>query len=77
MLTLWGVAIVAAGFLARFNPLLVVTVAAIATGLLGGLPLASVVAPSSAGSWVGVGRSLGLLGIAHQRPRRARGRRPS
>ncbi len=37
MLTLIGIAIVVVGFLARFNPLLVVTVAALVTGLAGGL----------------------------------------
>jgi uncharacterized membrane protein len=43
MLTLCGIAIVVAGFVAGFNPLLVVTVAAIATGLAGGLDLVAVV----------------------------------
>ncbi|WP_018131852.1 DUF969 domain-containing protein [Effusibacillus pohliae] len=38
MLTLIGIAIVIVGFAMRFNPLLVVTVAGIATGLAGHLP---------------------------------------
>ncbi|MDN4593715.1 DUF969 domain-containing protein [Polycladomyces subterraneus] len=38
MLTLIGIAIVIVGFALRFNPLLVVTVAGIATGLAGDLP---------------------------------------
>ena len=38
MLILWGVAIVIVGFAVRLNPLLVVVLAAIATGLLAGLP---------------------------------------
>ena len=38
-----GIAIVVAGFALRFNPLLVVVVAAIATGLLGGLDFVSVI----------------------------------
>jgi uncharacterized membrane protein len=38
MLTLIGIAIVIVGFALRFNPLLVVTVAGIATGLAGHLP---------------------------------------
>jgi uncharacterized membrane protein len=43
MLVLLGVGIVVLGFLVRLNPLLVVTVAAIATGLLGGMDLVAVV----------------------------------
>lgn len=39
-----GIAIVVAGFLLRFNPLLVVTVAAISTGLAAGLDLVAVIA---------------------------------
>jgi uncharacterized membrane protein len=43
MLILWGVAIVIVGFAVRLNPLLVVALAAMATGLLAGLsPLAVV-----------------------------------
>lgn len=38
MLTLLGVAVVVLGFAARFNPLLVVVVAAMVTGLAAGLP---------------------------------------
>jgi len=38
-----GIAIVVAGFAFRFNPLLVVVVAAIATGLLGGLDFVAVI----------------------------------
>ena len=37
MLTLAGIAIIAIGFVAGFNPLLVVTVAAVVTGLAAGL----------------------------------------
>jgi uncharacterized membrane protein len=44
MLILWGVAIVIAGFAIRLNPLLVVTAAAIVTGLLAGLPPLAVLA---------------------------------
>ena len=44
MLTLLGVAIVVAGFAARFNPLLVVVVAAIVTGVAAGLPPLEVLA---------------------------------
>lgn len=43
-LPLLGIAIVVAGFALRFNALLVVAVAAVATGLLGGLSLHEVVA---------------------------------
>ena len=43
MLTLSGIAIVVVGFLLRLNPLLVVTVAALVTGLAGGLDLVTVV----------------------------------
>jgi len=43
MLTLIGIVIVIAGFALRANPLLVVTVAALATGLAGGLDLYSLV----------------------------------
>jgi uncharacterized membrane protein len=43
MLVLAGIAIVVAGFLARLNPLLVVTAAALATGLLGGMAPVAVV----------------------------------
>ncbi|HEY2660120.1 MAG TPA: DUF969 domain-containing protein [Caulobacteraceae bacterium] len=43
MLTLIGVPIVVLGFLLRFNPLLVVTVAAVATGLAGGMNPVAVV----------------------------------
>ena len=35
---LLGIALVVVGFALRFNPLLVVAVAAIVTGLLGGMP---------------------------------------
>ena len=41
---LLGIALVVIGFALRFNPLLVVAVAAIATGLLGGMPFLKVVA---------------------------------
>lgn len=41
---LLGIALVVLGFALRFNPLLVVAVAAIATGLLGGLPFLKVLA---------------------------------
>jgi uncharacterized membrane protein len=44
MLTLLGVAVVVLGFAARFNPLLVVVVAALVTGLCAGLPPLQVVA---------------------------------
>jgi uncharacterized membrane protein len=43
MLTLSGIAVVVIGFLLRLNPLLVVTVAALVTGLAGGLDLVTVV----------------------------------
>ncbi len=43
MLTLCGIVIVVAGFVAGFNPLLVVTVAAVATGLAAGLDPVAVV----------------------------------
>ncbi len=43
MLTLCGIAIVVAGFVAGINPLLVVTVAAVATGLAAGLDIVTVV----------------------------------
>ena len=42
-LVLAGIAIVVAGFALRLNPMLVVTVAAIATGLLGGMSLFDIV----------------------------------
>lgn len=41
---LLGIALVVLGFALRFNPLLVVAVAAVATGLLGGMPFLKVVA---------------------------------
>ena len=41
---LLGIALVVLGFALRFNPLLVVAVAAIATGLLGGMPFLKVLA---------------------------------
>jgi uncharacterized membrane protein len=41
---LLGIALVVLGFALRFNPLLVVAVAAIVTGLLGGMPFAKVLA---------------------------------
>ncbi len=44
MLTLSGIAVVVVGFLLRLNPLLVVTVAALVTGLAGGLDLVTVIA---------------------------------
>jgi uncharacterized membrane protein len=44
MLTLVGVLIVVVGFLLRLNPLLVVTLAGVATGLAAGLDVAAVVA---------------------------------
>lgn len=44
MLVLSGIAVVVVGFLLRLNPLLVVTVAALVTGLAGGLDLLTVVA---------------------------------
>ena len=44
MLILWGVAIVIVGFAIRLNPLLVVVLAALATGLLAGQPLVAVIA---------------------------------
>ncbi|MDO9489774.1 MAG: DUF969 family protein, partial [Sphingomonadaceae bacterium] len=44
MLVLSGIAVVVVGFLLRLNPLLVVTVAALVTGLAGGLDLVTVVA---------------------------------
>jgi uncharacterized membrane protein len=44
MLTLLGVAVVVLGFAARFNPLLVVVVAALVTGRCAGLPWLDVVA---------------------------------
>lgn len=44
MLTLLGVAVVVLGFAARFNPLLVVVVAALVTGLAAGLPPLEVLA---------------------------------
>ena len=43
MLTLSGILIVVVGFVARLNPLLVVTVAAIVTGLAGGLDFITVI----------------------------------
>jgi uncharacterized membrane protein len=43
MLTLSGILIVVVGFVARLNPLLVVTVAAIVTGLAGGLDFVTVI----------------------------------
>lgn len=44
MLVLSGIAVVVIGFLLRLNPLLVVTVAALVTGLAGGLDLVTVIA---------------------------------
>lgn len=44
MLVLSGIVVIVAGFLLRLNPLLVVTVAAFATGLAAGLDLVTVVA---------------------------------
>ncbi len=43
MLSLIGIAVVVVGFMARLNPLLVVTVAALVTGLAGGMGLVEVV----------------------------------
>ena len=43
MLTLLGIAVLVAGFVLRVNPLLVVTVAALVTGLAGGLGVLEVV----------------------------------
>ena len=43
MLVLLGIVIVVVGFLVRLNPLLVVTAAALATGLLGGMDFVGVV----------------------------------
>ena len=43
MLTLSGILIVVVGFIARLNPLLVVTVAAVVTGLAGGLDFITVI----------------------------------
>ena len=43
-LPLLGIALVVLGFALRFNPLLVVAVAAIVTGLLGGMPFLKVLA---------------------------------
>jgi len=42
-LTLLGVLVIVLGFAARLNPLLVVTAAAIVTGLAGGLDLVAVI----------------------------------
>ena len=44
MLTLIGIAIVVVGFVLRINPLLVVTIAGLATGIAGGLSLLEVIA---------------------------------
>ena len=44
MLTLCGIVIVVAGFVAGINPLLVVTVAALATGVAAGLDIVAVIA---------------------------------
>jgi uncharacterized membrane protein len=44
MLTLLGVAVVVVGFAARFNPLLVVVIAAMVTGLAAGIPPLTVLA---------------------------------
>jgi len=44
VLTLSGIAVVVLGFLLRLNPLLVVTTAALVTGLAGGLDLVAIVA---------------------------------
>src|SRR3989454_11352256 len=44
MLTLSGIAIVVVGFVLRINPLLVVTIAGLATGIAGGLSLLEVIA---------------------------------
>jgi len=44
MMSLIGIAVVIAGLMARFNPIVVVTVAAIVTGLAGGLDILTVVA---------------------------------
>ena len=46
MLTLSGIVIVIVGFALRFNPLLVVVVAGIVTGLAGGLPVEKFLLPS-------------------------------
>lgn len=43
MLSLIGIVVVVAGFMARLNPLLVVTVAAVVTGLAGGMGLVEVI----------------------------------
>src|SRR3546814_21085714 len=44
MLVLIGILIIIAGFLLRFNPLLVIMASALATGLAAGLDLAAIVA---------------------------------
>ena len=66
-LPLLGIALVVLGFALRFNPLLVVAVAAIATGLLGGMPFLNVLSPhvgpagpNHIGQWV---RDIQALGI--------------
>lgn len=43
MMNLLGIAVVAAGLAARFNPVLVVTAAAVVTGLAGGLDLIAII----------------------------------
>jgi len=44
MLVLAGIAVIVAGFLLRFNPLLVVAVSALVTGLAAGLPATTILA---------------------------------
>ena len=44
MLVLIGIVIIIAGFLLRFNPLLVIMASALATGLAAGLDIAAIVA---------------------------------
>jgi uncharacterized membrane protein len=54
MLVLSGVGVIALGFLLRFNPLLVIVVAAAVTGLAAGLDPLAILAPgcrSARGRW--------------------------
>ena len=46
MLVLIGILIIIAGFVLRFNPLLVIMASALATGLAAGLDIAAIIAAS-------------------------------
>jgi uncharacterized membrane protein len=67
MLVLLGIVVVVAGFLARQNPLLVVVVAALVTGVLGAITAGAPLAPGPL--WEALVHTVGLLGKAFNKNR--------